>query len=285
MKISNYKNFLYENINPIMRYYSYDWDDNILLMPTVIHMEHFINNKWTLEDVSTVKFSKIRHNSNWRFLKNSESFTEFRDIGPRKKKAFIEDLKIAIQNKSYGPSWNNFIHCLISGSIFAIITARGHESKSIKKGIKYIIKNVLTKEEKNEMAANLIEFKYKFSTKFDIMKNISFEKLLNSYLNKCDFIGISSPSFRKKYFNISNPEKYPEKAKKIALNHFINKINFYGKQINSDIRIGFSDDDKVTVNKIKQHFNDISQNFQNILFSVIDTSNPDINGGIKNKIN
>jgi len=278
--MKKYNSFILEKVKPIMKYYAFDVDDNLLFLPTKIHMEHLIDGVWLQEDVSTEKFSKIRNDENWRTTKNS--YLEFKDFGSRGNNAFLEDLKIAINNGYYGPSWKIFIDSLVKGSIFAIITARGHEPESIRKGIEYIIYNVLTQNERDEMVANLISFKYLFNQKFDIKKNISFKKIISDYLDNCDFVGVSSDSFAKKYniIDVSNPEL----GKKIALNDFIDKIEKYGKEIDVHAKIGFSDDDIKNVNYVKKYFNEITNNYDNISFSVIDTSNSNVDGGIKYKI-
>ena len=113
-------------------YYAFDWDDNILSMPTVIHMDHLIDGDWVPEDVSTADFAKVRGDSeNWRVINGdpAAAFSEFRDNGPRGMNAFLEDVKKAISMKRFGPAWSDFIECLSNGSVFAIITARGHESE------------------------------------------------------------------------------------------------------------------------------------------------------------
>lgn len=278
--MKNYQKFL-ESIKPIMKFYAYDWDDNILMMPTVIHMKHLINDKWIIEDVSTEKFAKIRNDSNWKAF--PESFLEFRDNGPRGSNAFLEDTKTAINNGSFGPSWDSFLKCLTGGSIFAIITARGHEPDTIRNAVEYIINNILTQEQKNEMIANLIAFQDMFVQNFNVMKNIDSTILIDAYLDNCDFVSISSPSFQEKYNNTADVTN-PEIAKTIALDDFIKRINTYGKQVDGDVRIGFSDDDKKNVNKVIKHFNEINNLYNNITFSVIDTSDQNITGGIKEEI-
>ena len=278
--MKRYLNFIVESSRkPIMKYYAFDWDDNILMMPTVIHMEHLVDDEWVPEDVSTEKFSKVRNTDGWRSAPNA--YLEFQDIGPRGTKAFMEDMLLALKNKDYGPSWDKFIHCLTSGSIFAIITARGHEPDTIRKSVEYIIKNILTVEERNEMCANLMAFQDMFVQNFDILRDISFSTLLSAYLDKCDFVGVSSPSFQEKY---SGDAAKPEKAKTIALNEFVDRVNAYGQKIGGDVRLGFSDDDPGNVNKVREYFNEISNNYKDISFSVIDTSDPKIVGGIKKRI-
>ena len=264
----NYRNFLNEEYTPILKYYAFDWDDNILYMPTKIYMLKKSTKEYI--PVSTDEFAKLRNNSDYDIGK--KSFINFRDIKPN---IFLEDTKKAISEKKFGPSWDTFIKALTSGSLFAIITARGHEPKTIRKAVKYIIDNVLTDEQRNDMATNLTVFLNLFNKK-DIMIQYDFSYLTKIYLNNCMFIGVSSQYFMKKYpeiageFSVANPEK----AKMLALQDFIDKINRFSKKIKATVKLGFSDDDKKNADKIEKFFNEINMNY-NIEFNVYNTNNPD----------
>ena len=53
-------------------YYAFDWDDNILNMPTVIHMEKKDGDSWIPVDVSTAEFAIVRNDKdNYRILNNN----------------------------------------------------------------------------------------------------------------------------------------------------------------------------------------------------------------------
>ena len=127
-----------------------------------------------------------------------------------------------------------------------IITARGHEPTSIKNTVKWIIDNYLNNIQKNKMLLNLERFNKLFN--IDI-NNLSDNDIINNYLNICDFIGISSQYFIKNFNNNSNSVK-PEDGKALAIKYFVNKINEYGKILNVNISVGFSDDDLKTINHI-----------------------------------
>ena len=45
------------------RAYSFDWDDNILNMPTHIHLEKMVGDEWIPVDVSTSEFAEMRQRS------------------------------------------------------------------------------------------------------------------------------------------------------------------------------------------------------------------------------
>lgn len=270
----------FENINnerKTLYYYAFDWDDNILIMPTVIHMETKIENSWTPIDISTTKFSEIRNDlENWRYPNNDpeKAYSNFRDKGPLGTDIFKEDVIKAIDLGNYGPSWNDFIECLINGCIFAIITARGHEPETIRKGIEWIIDNKLNENQLYNMYNHLIEYTYRFDmveNNFDrILKGQPSKNILiKKYLNNCDFIGVSSASN-------SNLAATPEEAKKKALIEFNKKINNYAGSIGLNAKIGFSDDDLKNVEHIQDLFMNLNkEKFLYITeYTIINTKNP-----------
>lgn len=235
-----------------LHYYAFDWDDNILNMPTVIHMDKLVGDEWIPTDVSTADFAEVRNDKeNWRLSNNdpNEAFSEFRDFGPRGDVALLEDLKLAISKKSFGPAWNDFIECLKYGALFAIITARGHEAESMRKGVEWIIDNVLTEEELYEMYNNLRKFAYLYADEdtYDrILKGKPSEnELVKNYLDGCEFVGVSAPS------RGGSPAN-PEKAKEDALLAFKARVNKFAASIGKKAKIGFSDDDVKNVEHIEQ---------------------------------
>ena len=281
--MKNFINFINESNKPnkpIFFYCMFDWDDNLLHMGTKIHMKHKEGDNWIPKKVSTEEFAQIRNDKdNWTY--DDEPFYEFRDYD---KNIFFKNSVEAIQNKNFGPSWQKFLDCLISGTLFAIITARGHEPKSIKKVVEYIIYTVLTEEQQNEMAANLSGFRSLFDEE-DFLTEQSFDTLLQDYLSHCDFIGVSSPSFMKKHPEIAGEHgaSNPELAKQLAAKDFIDKIMNYANKINANIKLGFSDDDVRTLKSMGEYFNEI-KDLYDIDFYTFDTSKRELVGGQKSKI-
>src|SRR5690606_35019183 len=127
-----------------------------------------------------------------------------------------------------GPSWEDFIECLINGSLFSIITARGHESNTMRLGIEWIIDNVMSNDDLYEMYNNLLKFTYLFKEEdsFDriLRGKPSDNKLFKLYLDNCDFVGVSAPS------RGGSPAN-PEVAKEEALMDFKGKIDKFAKSI------------------------------------------------------
>ena len=269
-----------ESTDNHLLYYAFDWDDNILNMPTVIHMEKFIDGDWVPTDVSTADFAVVRGDSdNWRILNGdpSAAFSEFRDNGPRGIKAFFFDVKKAITEKRYAPAWEDFIECLTSGAIFAIITARGHEKEGIRPGIEYVIDIVLDDEQKQKMYNHLLAYLYMFKDEnidnvpklLEDLETPSKDPIVKAYLDNCDLVGVSSPSR-------SGSASNPEKAKEDALMDFADKADRFAKMVGKKAKIGFSDDDPGNV----RHITDLAKNlhherFANIIsFTVKDTNKP-----------
>ena len=251
----------YESTGIDLKYETYDWDDNICHMETKIHMQKDINGEWVNEDVSTAKFAQVRSDKGWRILNGdpNEAFSEFRDFGPRGKDAFLIDTKDAIDKESYGPSWYAFLECLKNAHIFAIITARGHSPNSIRKSVEYIIDTILDDDDKFNLYSNCLKFSYLFDKDYDKYdrihkeKNISETRLIQDYLNQCDFFGVSSPEFAEKFGtgNASNPEK----SKEEALKYFTHKCHEFGEKLgSSNVSVSFSDDDLKNIDHVEKVF-------------------------------
>lgn len=271
---------LSESTENNLLYYALDFDDNILNMPTVIHMEKFIDGDWVPTDVSTAEFAIVRGDvDNYRLLNQdpSAAFSEFQDNGPRGEEAFLLDVKKAITEKRYAPAWEDFIECLTSGAIFAIITARGHEPEAMRPGIEYIIDKVLTDTQKQEMYNHLLAYLYMFKDEnidnvpklLEDLSTPSKDPIVKAYLDNCDLVGVSAPSR-------SGSASNPEKAKEDALMQFADKADRFAKMVGKKAKIGFSDDDPGNV----RHITDLAKNlhherFANIIsFTVKDTNKP-----------
>jgi hypothetical protein len=244
-------------------------------MPTKIHMDHLVDGEWIPTKVSTAEFAEVRNDKdNWR-IDYDIAFNEFRDQGERGDDAFLEDTKTAISQGKFGPAWSDFIECLSNGSIFAIITARGHEAPAMRKGIEWIIDNVLTEEHLYQMYNQLLKFSYIFGEtnienerilKGQPSKNI----LIGSYLDSCEYVGVSSPS------RGGSPDN-PEKSKEDALLEFKTKVNDYAKRVGISAKIGFSDDDLKNVKHIEDLIDSLhNEQFPNIVeFVVKGTKDPE----------
>lgn len=276
--IFNFKEYLTEGKKEKLQYYIYDWDDNILHMSTIIHMQKYIDGEWVDTDVSTIQFANVRLLSNWR-LKNDnpvEAYSEFGDFGERGNKAFIEDMKYAISNSKFGPMWINFINCLINGNLFMIVTSRNHNPESIRSAIEWIIYNYLDDAEQNTMITNLMGFHDMFDVNIDYV--------IDEYLDKCEFWAVGNPlNDFIKTTDIKSTDKI-EIRKAKAIKNFKNKLLKYGTYAKMDLKIGYSEDDKSIISNVANLFSSEKQldfmAYKNkkqksrIEYSIDDTSNP-----------
>jgi hypothetical protein len=118
----------------------------------------------------------------------------------------------------------------------------------------------------DEMFQNLKKFKYWFEgqsdNQFKLSGKPSSNPIVQEYLSHCDYFGVSSESFAKKFSGGS--VQAPEESKKQALIYSINRCYEYAKQLeelmNRPVRVtyGMSDDDPKTSQHIKDLFRDIT---------------------------
>ena len=246
-------------------YYAFDWDDNILHMPTEIFL---LNDKGEEVGMSTQDFAKYRsligiedfdYNQNIIVGFANDSFRYFRDqVDPN---IFVKDVQKALDNDMRAKSFNKFIKCLTTGSLFAIITARGHEPETMRRGIEEVIKR-FSSTERTSMLDHLKLFAHLFNKKIT-----SDEELISNYLDLCEYIGVSAPSRGGKPDN-------PEKAKEDSFLEFVDKCNSFAKELEDDFndrgenwrviaKIGFSDDDPGNV----KHMDDVLKELHNETYS------------------
>jgi len=294
--IKRFNDYLNESTGGLELHYSaFDWDDNILHMPTTILMEQKVGNKWLPVEISTAEFATVRNDKeNYRLRDNNPelAFSGFRDTGSRGQKAFIEDVKKAVNEKLYAPSWDAFIKTLSEGAIFAIITARGHEPEIIREGVEYIINNVMTEEQKFLMYSHCLKNAYLFSRQdvdsFDRLPKGEITKtpLIKLYLDSCDYYGVSSDSFKKDFGQGSASN--PEYAKELALDKFVEKCNDFGSKVGAkSVSIAFSDDDPKNVEHVQKFFKEKSalanELGHEMKLNVYQTTDRTIKGGQRSK--
>ena len=261
------ENEKYSNLENI-RGYTFDWDDNILFMPTKIKL---LYNDNEIVYVSTEDFAELRQNPDYELLK--DSFEDFQD--PIK---FNEDIKSALRAKKYGPSFDKFKESLLYANPFAIITARSASPNTIKDGVRTFIGEVFTEDEL-EMMLNNIKRNYKeIALSQEDPMNI-----IDLYLDDNEYHPVSSDEFKKR-FGLDALADKPELGKKIALSDYIEKIvtnaKFLLNKKYKKLSIGFSDDDKENIEAIKSLIqDDLLDLYPDINFVIYDTSE-----GNKNKL-
>ena len=153
-------------------YYAFDWDDNILEMPTEIMVltedggEIGMSTSDFAEHRSKLGFEDFEYKGKIVVgIDNSTAFRNFRDENDPN--VFKKDVIKAIESNSISPSWDDFMECLSNGSLFAIITARGHEKEAMRSGVEWIIDNILTKKtSKKNLNLSLVDEMYNNLRKF-----------------------------------------------------------------------------------------------------------------------
>ena len=232
------------------KFFLFDWDDNIMNMPTQIILDKLVENRWIKVSVNSKEFRKIRKNIGKNYRIRKDSFKYFKDS-----KQFQNDLILSISNKKFGPVFEKFISTLSNCQDFGIITARGHSPKIVKRGIIYIIKNVMTPSQKRNMILNLKK------------------ESLDDYLSRQKYRTVSSPQFIKE-FGLDIGSQSPEEGKKLALTHYIENVVNKTKNFHK-ISVGFSDDDIGNIRAIESIIKkELRKKFPNINFVIYDTSNP-----------
>jgi hypothetical protein len=125
--------------SPDLKYYAFDWDDNIVTMPTQIMVLTYNDEEIGISTEDFAKFREMIGNEPFEYKGEMivgyapDPYRYFRVTGDDQ---FIVDAMIATP----GPSWNDFVECINGGSIFSIITARGHTPSVIRDAIyNYIV--------------------------------------------------------------------------------------------------------------------------------------------------
>ena len=246
-----------ENILPNEKYYAFDWDDNIVTMPTKIILKDEDGDEigMSTEDFATYreKIGKEPINFDGHTV---VGFSEnpFRWFGVKGDKQFIVDSLTA----KPGTAWPDFVEAINNGSIFAIVTARGHTPSVIKEACyNYIVSNT------NGIIANeLIKNLEKYRDLADEEK-VSKRQMIRNYLDLCKFYPVTYGE---------GSATNPEEGKIKALDEFSNYVKemsqhiqnqaFLKNKINNFFvpKLGFSDDDLKNVEVVKNHFNNDPEN-------------------------
>ena len=247
--------------SPDLKYYAFDWDDNIVHMPTKIIVK---DDKGNEVGMSTDDFAEHRHHIGKKpFDYKGQSiigFAEnpFRNFRTEGDKEFLVD---AMRAKT-GPAFDDFKEAINNGSIFSIITARGHNPNTLKQGVYNYIIDGFNGIDKDQLVKNLKKYRT-----FVDEDDMSDEELIKSYLELNKYHPVS--------FGDEKGAQNPEEAKVRAMDDFVNYIKAMSAVLNkkaylkNDISnkfvpakptIGFSDDDIRNVEVMNKHFKDKPDN-------------------------
>jgi hypothetical protein len=215
MKVYLVENFE-EEVTPELKYYAFDWDDNILMMPTKIVLKDE-NGKEV--GMSTEDFAE------YRIMIGQEPFDydghkivgfaedPFRYFSTKGDKRFIVDAMLA----ETGPAWDDFVEAINGGSIFSIVTARGHSPLVIRKAIENMINTNFKGISKKELVKNLRKFR-------DIVgeEDMSNEELIDAYMDMNKYYPVT--------FGAGSAQS-PEKGKVEALKEFQQYVKYLSNRL------------------------------------------------------
>ena len=246
---------------PDMKYYAFDWDDNIVHMPTKIILKTEDGDE---VGMSTDDFAEYRgkigkedfeYNGDTIVGFGEDPFKNFRTAGDK-------DFLVDAMRAKLGPAFNDFKEAINNGSIFSIITARGHNPNTLKQAVYNYIIDGFNGIDKDQLVKNLK--KYRTFVDEDDMTD---DELIKSYLELNKYHPVS--------FGDEEGAANPEEAKVRAMEDFVSYIkgmaNLLNKKafIKNDVSnnfvpeqpsIGFSDDDVRNVEVMSKHFKDKPNN-------------------------
>ena len=259
----NYKNLvrqiiseiIQDQMTPTMKYYAFDWDDNLMYMPTKIYLK---DDKGKTVGMSTEDFAEYRteigqepfdYEGHTIVGFDEDAFRDFRVTGD--KKFLVDSMKAPI-----GPAWDDFVESVNNGSIFAIITARGHTPSVLRNAVYNLIQRNMHGLNKKELVKNLRKYR-------DIAdeEDLSDDELIKTYLEMCKWHPVSfgeGSAANPEELKVSAMKQFMEYVKNLSQRlqekaFMKNKISNYFTPY-----IGFSDDDLKNVETMKKHFDDES---------------------------
>jgi hypothetical protein len=289
------------------KYYIFDWDDNILHMPTKIRMEHLEDDgTWKPVEVSTSTFALVRADEE-HYRPPSDggwaaAFANFEDPKNQTEidegnNCFLLDTLDALEKIEHGekpgPSYNALKKTLREGRLFAIVTARGHSPKTIERAVRIFIKYALSEDDREEMMSNLRGYRQVIDGVGDGEFGTDAEEL-DYYLGMCRYSAVTYSGFKermasdpiyKEKLAVATTAARPELAKEFAIRDFVEHVFHMLRRsgrLNRSVSIGFSDDDIGNVKTVSSFIKkELSKRFEGIKFVVYDTSDRSLSKGRK----
>jgi len=268
MKVYLVENFK-EEITPELKYYAFDWDDNIMMMPTKIILKDEEGNEvgMSTEDFAEYRVMVGQEPFDYKG-KKIVGFAEdpFRYFSTKGDKRFIIDSMLA----EPGPAWDDFVEAINGGSIFSIVTARGHSPLVLRRAIENMINTNFKGISKKELVKNLRKFR-----NFAGEEDMSNEELIDAYMDMNKYYPVT--------FGAGSAQS-PEKGKVEALKEFQQYVKYLSGRLQkpgmfkNDISnrfiptIGFSDDDLRNLEKVKS---ELGKDPENIIKTI------STHGGVK----
>eukprot|EP00929_Paragymnodinium_shiwhaense_P102535 TRINITY_DN6572_c0_g1_i1.p1 TRINITY_DN6572_c0_g1~~TRINITY_DN6572_c0_g1_i1.p1 ORF type:complete len:322 (-),score=41.15 TRINITY_DN6572_c0_g1_i1:212-1060(-) len=254
-----------------LQYCLFDWDDNVVHMPTKIWMESVSDGQSV--GLSTREYAKRRSDPGLRHAETA--FREFRD----ETGDFEKDLRHAMSGDGWkAPAFNAFKQTVMEGRLFAIITARGHSEQTLRRSVDGFIHTILSETEKQTMKRSLQRFNDRAS------EQVKDADLMGRYLDLCSFFGVTNPDFIER-----SGTPHVEEGKKHGIRTFVERMMEMSREVFSNkgtdvasISFGMSDDDRKNVDAVDNFMRDeMSVAYPGVKFKVFDTG---VGGGKTRKL-
>jgi hypothetical protein len=241
-----------------VKYYAFDWDDNLMYMPTKIYL---LDDDGEEVGMGTEEFAEYRTEIGKKpFDYNGFTIVDFapnpfRDFKTDGDKKFLQDVMSA--KLAVDAAWPDFVEAINNGSLFSIITARGHNPMTLMRGVKKLIDSNRGGIDSDELYNSLVKMRENAGETPEDK-----ETEIIKYLKMCRFYPVS--------FGEGSATN-PEIAKIQAMNEFkryvqaqADKLNIrLSKKIENEIgnkfvpMIGFSDDDPRNIQAMSKGVKDI----------------------------
>jgi hypothetical protein len=243
-----------ETGSPDMKYYAFDWDDNIASMPTKIILKNKDGDNVGMSTEDFAHYRSIIGKEDFKYKgEDIVGYGEepFQNFNVKGDKQFIIDAMLA----KPGPAWSDFVEAINNGSIFSIVTARGHTPSVLKEACY----NLIISDHNGISSDELIKNLEKYRDLAGMDENTSKIDMIKEYLDLCKFYPVSYGE---------GSATSPEEGKIKAMEEFISFIKekskeigkkaFFKNEISNNFipepTIGFSDDDIRNVETMKKHF-------------------------------
>lgn len=282
----------YRVVDRDLKYYIFDWDNNILHMPTRIHLEEQgADGSWHERAVSTSEYSQIRKHADRLRPPEGDwevAFREFRDIEVERENVFVRDTRQAVDKvvnglSEPGPSFKAFQKVLCEGRLFAIVTARGHSPDVVRRGVEYFLEKVLSPNDRKAMLANLRGYLECYEPGHGIDLNDE-DAVIDFYLSLNKYHAVTSPHFAGFLGVKAGETPRAEVGKQHAIRDFVLHVLriAHERGISKPISFGFSDDDEANVKLVETFISEgLAKEFPEVRFVVFDTSDPKLEFGRK----
>lgn len=239
------------------KYYAFDWDDNLMYMPTKIYT---MSDTKDIVQLSTEEFAEHRSKiGNEPFTLRGRTIVGYpSEINPFKdfRVEGDEQFKKDIFSAKLGPAWSDFVSAVNGGRIFAIITARGHHPNTLRDAAFSLLKSNHGGLSYDKCVRSLRAFhrNSKFSG-----RQITDSNLLKWYFNKlCKWYPVSYGGG-----SAASPEELKQKALRSFMDHVNRKFHSldmkFRNKVSNKFSIGFSDDDDSNVKSIFKKFKNLER--------------------------